>query len=162
MKIKNWHQFSIFDFKQKLNGRMIQGSFTVTYKKPMNGGCDAVICNSWTHATCPVAKSPVFNAMLGSLDRSIQQVPVKRHRSLRIQWIPFIINNKIALRAHNENLVLKFHIKTQFQIRDFYERKTLVNKKLISFWVSVNVDGSLCLWQEVFPELEKKYQSFRW
>ena len=24
-KIKNWHQFSIFDFKQKLNGRMTHG-----------------------------------------------------------------------------------------------------------------------------------------
>ena len=25
MKIKNWHQFSIFDFKRKLNGRMTHG-----------------------------------------------------------------------------------------------------------------------------------------
>ena len=25
MKIKNWYQFSIFDFKRKLNGRMTHG-----------------------------------------------------------------------------------------------------------------------------------------
>jgi len=28
MKIKNWHQFSIFDFKRKLNGRMTHGPCT--------------------------------------------------------------------------------------------------------------------------------------
>ena len=89
---------------------------------------------SQLHA-CNVPSSKITSFQLKDWDRSIQQVPVKRQKPLRIQWIRFIINNKIALRAHNENLVLTFHIKTRFKLQDFYKRKTRVNRKLIWFWV---------------------------